>query len=158
MGRIGDARGKRFGLQSPPPVPAQARTRGLASHLVAFFPQLDLEASGAIAAFVVVEHGEHFRFPGQLTRSPGPRRLRVPPGVVTAGYDVQDLAKQLHWIVNPLLVNKMRRAHGVGGCEKMAMAFFRMSSSCASRLLAVRRVRTSAGSVGKGCCAACYHA
>ena len=53
----------------------------------------------------------------------------------------------------PLLVNELQRTHGVGGCEKMAMAFFKMSSSCAYRLLTVRRARTSVvspGSVGKG--------
>ena len=52
-----------------------------------------------------------------------------------------------------LLVKELQRIHGVGGCEKMAMAFFKISSSCASRLLAARSARTpaaSAGSAGKG--------
>ena len=72
-------------------------------------------------------------------------------------YHVQQLCQVLDVVMSTLLVNEMHRTHGVGGCEKMAMAFFKMSSSCASRLLAARRVRTSAasaGSAGKGCWAA----
>jgi len=63
--------------------------------------------------------------------------------------------------VKTLLVNKLQLAHGVGLVEKMAMAFFKISSSCANRLLAARRARTSAasaGSAGKGCWAAFCHA
>ncbi len=40
---------------------------------------------------------------------------------------------------------------GVGGVvEKMAMAFLKMSRSCASRLLAVRNASTSVASAGSG--------
>ena len=47
-------------------------------------------------------------------------------------------------MIGPWLVNEWQCAHGVEGCEKMGMAFFKMSSSCASRLLAVRSARISA--------------
>ena len=56
-----------------------------------------------------------------------------------------------------LLINEWRRTHWAGKCEKMAMAFFNISSSYGSRLLAVRSARTSAasaGSAGKGAWAA----
>ena len=50
--------------------------------------------------------------------------------------------------MNLLLVNKGQQYHGVGACEKMSTAFFEISSSYTSRLLAVRRARTSAASAG----------
>jgi len=64
-------------------------------------------------------------------------------------------------MVIALLVNEVQRAHGVGGCEKMVMDFFKISSSWASRLLAKCSARTSvasAGSAGKGSWAAFYQA
>ena len=110
---------------------------------------------------MVVKNRHHFRLPGRLDPPRGRGRPRQPPGVVVAGHDSEHLAELLDWMAGPLLVNELQLAHGVGECEKMAMAFFKMSSSYASRLLAARSARTSAasaGSVGKGCCAACCHA
>ena len=52
MGRIDDARGEDLRLQSPPPVPPQARAQDLAPYPVAFFPQFGLQAPGTVAAFV----------------------------------------------------------------------------------------------------------
>ena len=117
------------------------------------FPQLDLEPTRAVAAFMVVEHGQRFRFPGRFAGPHCPRRLRVPPDVIAAGHHSQPLIQLLDRMKRPLLVNEMQCTHGVGECEKMAMAFFKMSSSCANRLLAARKARTSAasaGSAGKG--------
>ena len=108
-------------------------------------------------AFVVVKNCHHFRLPGQLGLPRG--RLCQTPGVEAAGYYVQDLAQLLDGIKRALLVNKLQRTHGVGGCEKRTMAFFKMSGSCANRLLAARNARTSAASVGSagtgGCAAFC---
>jgi hypothetical protein len=47
---------------------------------------------------------------------------------------VQYLAEQLNWVVKSLLVNKLQLTYGVGAVEKIAMAFFEISSSCVSRL------------------------
>ena len=44
---------------------AQACALGLAIYTVVFFPQFDRQAPGAVAAFVVVEHGEYLRFSGR---------------------------------------------------------------------------------------------
>ena len=107
---------------------------------------------------MVVEHGEHFRFPSRFA---GPRCLPVPPGIVAAGHHPEHLTQLLDGVMNTLLVHEGQRVHGVRGCEKMAMAFFNMSNSCASRLLAARSARTSAasaGSAGKGYWAAFYQA
>ena len=106
----------------------------------------------------MVEHGEYFRFPGRFTGTHRPCRLRVPPGIVAAGHHVQHLYQVLDLIINALLINEMRRAHGIGRCEKLVVAFFKMSSSNAKRLFAARKVRTPAGSAGKGCWAAFCHA
>ena len=136
---------------------AQARAQGPTPHPVSFFPQPDLQASGAVAAFLVVEHGEHFRFPGRFAGPHCPCRLPVPPGVIAAGHHAQRLIQLLNGAVDTLLLNEVQLVRGIGGCEKMAMIFFKMSSSCASRLLAARRAHTSAasaGSMGKGCWAA----
>ena len=91
VGRIGGARGEGLGLQGPPLVPAQARAQGLEAHPVAFFPQFDLQAPGAVAAFVVVEHDEHLRFPGRFGCPHGPGCRSVPLGVVAAGHHAQEL-------------------------------------------------------------------
>ena len=104
---------------------AQARTQGLASHPVAFFLQLGLEALGTVAAFVVLEHGEHLRLPSRLVGPHRPRRLRAPPGIVAAGYHVQHLAQLLGGVMNALRDNEMQRAHEIRGCEKMAMVFLK---------------------------------
>ena len=50
---------------------------------------------------MVVKHVDHPCFPGRLRLGHG----ALAPGVVAAGYDVQNLAKQLPRIVNTLLVN-----------------------------------------------------
>ena len=42
------------------------------AHAAALFPQFDLEATGAVPASVVVEHSEHFRFPGRFGYPPAP--------------------------------------------------------------------------------------
>ena len=92
VGRIGGARDEGLGLQGPPVVAAQPGAQGLTAHPIAFFPPFNRQASGAITPFVVVEHGEHFRFPGRFA---GPRRRRclpLPPGVLAAGHHVQHLA------------------------------------------------------------------
>ena len=128
---------------------------------MARFPQLDLQPARPITAFVVVKNRHHFRLQDRFARSRGPGRLRQPLGVVAAGHHPQNLAKLLDRVKRPLLVNEMQRTHGVGDCEKMAMAFFKISSSCASRVLAERCARTSAasaGSVSKGGWAAFYQA
>ena len=66
MGRIGRVRGEGLGLERPPLMAAQPRAQDMSVHAVALFSQFDLEAAGAVPASMVVEHGEHFRFPGQL--------------------------------------------------------------------------------------------
>lgn len=76
---------------------------------------------GAVAPLIVVKHVDHHRFPGRLRLC----HSALAPGVVAAGHDVQDLAKQLNLIVNTLLINKMQLTHGVGGCEKIAIAFLK---------------------------------
>ncbi len=68
--------------------------------------------------------------------------------VVAAGYHAQHVAELLYGVSGALLVNELQRTHSAAGCEKMAMAFFKMSSSYASRLLAARNARTSAASAG----------
>jgi len=144
---------KDFGRQGFASVAVQGCAQGLAAHLGAQFTQLDLQPARAVTAFVMVKNRHHFRFPGRFAGPRRPRRLCVPPTVVVAGHDTQHLAELPDDVVNPLLVNELQRAHRVGGCAKMAMAFFKMSSSCAYRLLTVRRARTSVvspKSVGKG--------
>ena len=128
---------------------------------MAEFPQFDLESARVLAAFVVIENGDRFCFPDRLDRPHGLSRLPVPPGIIAAGDRAQDLAKMLDGAKNALLVNEVQRTHGVGGCEKMVMAFFKISSSRASRLLTVRSARTSAAlarSAGKDGWAAFYQA
>ena len=71
---------------------------------------------------------------------------RQASGAVVAGHHAQHPAQLLDGVMNALRVHEKPRAHGVGGYEKMAMASFKMSSSCTRRLLAARRVRTSAAS------------
>ena len=105
----------------------------------------------------MVKNRRHFRFPDRFGCPHRPHRLHVPPVVIVARHDVQHLANLADGVVNPLLINELQQAFRVEGCAKMAMAFFKMSSSCVPRLLAVRRTRTSvvsAGSVGKGSWAA----
>ena len=82
----------------------------------------------------------------------------MPLGIVAAGHHVQYLCQVLDGAMNVLLINKMQRIHGIGRCEKLVVAFFKMSGSCAERLFAARKVRTPAGSAGKGCWATFYHA
>jgi len=67
---------------------------------------------------------------------------------------VEHLAEELDWVVKALLVNEVQLIHDVGGCEKMVMAFFKISNSWAYRRTCARKARTSAasvGSVGNGC-------
>ena len=115
-----------------------------------FPPSSTWRASGALAAFVVIEHSEHFRFPGRLASPHRYCRLPMPPGIVAAGHHVQPLVQLLDGGINALLINERQRAHGVRGCEKMSIAFFNMSSSCARRLVAARRARKSTASMGVG--------
>ena len=84
---------------------------------------------------------------------PAPRAPPPPsPGAAakrsSGWHHAQYLAQLLDGVVNALLVNEGQQAHGVGGCEKMAMPLFKISSSYISRLMAVRRARTSAASAG----------
>ena len=117
------------------------------------FPQLDLEPTRAVAAFIGVKDGHYFRFSGRFLRAHRPTSLHVPPSVVAAGHDPEHLAELLDGMEDSLLVKEVQRAHYDEGCEKTGMAFFNISSSWASRLLAARSARTSAasaGSAGKG--------
>ena len=106
-------------------MPAQAHAQGLAPHPVAVFPQFDPWAPGTVTAFMVVEHGEYFRFPGRFAGLYRPCRPPVPPGIVAAGHHVQHLARVLDVVMNALLINELQRAYGVEGCEKRATAFLK---------------------------------
>ena len=86
---------------------------------MAFSPQLDLEALGAAAAFMVVENGEYLHFQGRFTGFHRPRRLRVLPSIVAAGYLIQHLAWLLNVVINALLINEMKLVNGIGGGEAM---------------------------------------
>ena len=102
----------------------RGRPLGLPPRPVAEFPQFDLKSARAIASFMVIENGDHFRFPGRLDRPYGLSRLPVTPGIVAAGNRAQNLAKLQDGVKSALLVNEVQCIHGVGGCEKLAMAFF----------------------------------
>ena len=147
VGRIGGAWHERLGLLRLPPVPAQSRVQGLAAHPVARFPQFDLQPARSVTAFAEIKNGHHFRFPGRLWRAHRPARLRHLPCVVAAGHHAQYLAELLDEMAATLLVNEFQRAHRVGGCEMRTMAFFKMSNSCANRLLAAL-ARNPAASAG----------
>ena len=94
-------------------MPAQARAQGLAPHPVAVLPQFDPWAPGTVTAFMVVEHGEYFRFPGRFAGPYCPRRPPVPPGIVAAGHHVQHLARVLDVVMNALLISEVQLTHGV---------------------------------------------
>ena len=129
---------------------AQGCPQGLPAHPVPQLTQLDLEPAGAIATVMVIKHVDHRCFPSGLSL----RHSALAPSVIAAGHDVQDLAKQLDRMVKALLVNKLQLTHGVRVAEKVAMAFFKISSSWACRRTCARKARTSAascGSAGKGC-------
>ena len=110
-------------------------------------------------ALTMVEICHHLLFLNGSRALRGPGRRDVSPGVVTAGHHAQHLAKLLDRVASALLVHEMQLTHGVGGCEKMAPAFFKIFSSCASWLLATRGIRIPAalaGSVGNGRATFCH--
>ena len=73
---------------------------------------------------MVVEHGEHFRFPGRLAGPHRPRRLRVPLGVIAVGHHVQHLAQLLDRVVDAVLVNEMQWASRGWGMREEDDGFF----------------------------------
>ena len=46
---------------------AQPHAQSLAAHPVPQFPQFDLQPARAVAVFMAVKNGHHFRFPRWLT-------------------------------------------------------------------------------------------
>ena len=103
VGRIGGAWRKGLSLQGLAAVAAQSGAQRLPAHAVTQLAQLGLQPARAVAPLVVVKHVDQRRFPGGLRLYHG----ALAPGVVAAGYDLQNLAEQLHRIVNTLLVNKL---------------------------------------------------
>ena len=100
-----------------------------------FGPQL----ARAIALDVVYKHLVNS---GLLDRFWSHPALLLVPGVVSVGRDLQHLAELAHGHPGPALGDVVVGAHGVGW-PKVTKAFFKISSFCASRLLAARRARAS---------------
>lgn len=99
---------------------------------IAFSAQSDLQSARTIAAFVVAEYLNQRRFPSQLARYYALLLSLLPRIIPTSRY-AQHLAEQAHGVRGPLPVDEAVAAHRLSVAEKMAMAFFKMSSSCACR-------------------------
>ena len=80
--------------------------------------------------------------------------LRLLPHVVATGRHLHQLAEQPHGVVVALRCDETVPAHWSGVCENLrvklplAMAFLKISSSCACRRLATRNWRNLAAVVG----------
>ena len=149
---IGRAWGLGIGLECMQAPAAHGRAQALPTHGVPVLAQRNLQSAGAIMALVDAKGLDQGRFPSRrlLVRRPLLPRL---PRIIPAGRHPEHLAEPPHRVVAALGVDEAVAAHRVSVCEKRAMAFFQISNSCACRLLAARRARTSAasvGSVGKG--------
>ena len=59
--------------------------------------------------------------------------LRLLPRVIPAARYAQHVAEQAHGVRGPLPVDETVAVHRLSVAEKMAMAFFKMSSFCACR-------------------------
>jgi len=121
---------------------------------VPFVAQRHLQPAGAVAAFVEAKDLDQHRFPGRCFQVPHRPLLLSLPGVKAAGRHVQYLAEPAHGVVAALCGDEAVAAHGSGVCEitrlqrLLAMAFFKISSSCAYRRLAARSCRSSSAVAG----------
>ena len=95
-----------------------------------FAAQGDLQPTGAVAAFMPAKDLDQRRFPDRFTLG---YCLRLLPSIVAAGWRPCYLAKQAHRVLPAVRFNEAVAAHRLSVTEEMAMAFFKMSSSCACR-------------------------
>ena len=99
--RIGGARDEGLGQQGSAAVATQPHAQGLAARSVALFPQLDLQPTRAVAAFVVVRDRRYFRFPGRCLPTHRLSALRQSPRVGPAGHYPKHLAELLDGMIGP---------------------------------------------------------
>ena len=92
---------------------------------------------------MVPEGLDQGRFPRQRCSPHGPLRAGL-PGVIAAGPPARHLTEPPHRVVAALGGDEAVAAHGVGVTEKMAMAFFKISSSCACHRAKAHSWRSSA--------------
>ena len=118
-----------------------------------FFTQGDLQSAGAVAALVDAKGFDQRRFPSRhLLRHRS--LLRRLPRIIPTRRHPAHLAEPPHWEVPALGGDEAVAAHWSGVCEitrlkhLLAMAFFKISNSCAGRRLVVRNWRSSTAVAG----------
>ena len=155
MRGVGRAWGVGLGLERMQAPTAHGRAQALAAHPVLVFMQRDLQPAGAITALVDPKGLDQGRSPSRRLRIHRPLLPRL-PRIVPTGRHPEHLAEPPHGAMPTFGGDETVAAHGSGVWESlrmkqalaMAMAFFKISSSCACRRLAARSWRSSAAVVG----------